>query len=158
MSEARAALAFVARRQGRSSMPLSSWGHVLSLELAWLKPAEARAYIEACRDAGLLIPDGDAYRPSFDVAQVEVPRRFRLHPGAERPKATGGDPFTAWVDRVAAAKGIDAKAVLQQVAAKQEAHGGLMEAEAALLLLAAEAGVDVRAAAKDALARLKASS
>lgn len=154
--EARQALAFVARRQAKQSMSAAAWAHVMSLELGWMSPSDAKAYVRGCIDAGLLTPDGDDLATTFDADHVEVPRGFR--PDARRrPEAVAGnaDPFHAWLAKVAGATGRDEDDVLRLVADKQEEYGGLLEAHAALLLLAAEAGLDVQAAADEALSDLK---
>jgi hypothetical protein len=152
MTEARQALAFVVRRQGRDKMAPSEWANVLSLELGWMTPAQAKRYVKACHDAGLLAGQ-DVFTPTFEAAHVEVPRGFR--PDPERlPVVAAGDPFHAWLARVAAATNRDEDDVMRMVAVVQEEFGGLLEAHAALLVLAADHGLDVTAAADEALADL----
>lgn len=152
MTDARMALAFVVRRQGRDKMTATDWANVLSLELGWMTPAQAKRYVQACHDAGLLAGQ-DVWTPTFEAAHVEVPRGFR--PDPERlPLVSGGDPFHAWLARVAAATDRDEDEVLRMTAAVQEEFGGLLEAHGALLVLAADHGLDVAGAADEALAEL----
>lgn len=190
-SDLEIALAFIARRQAAKAMSASRWSHMLSLEMGWMNPGQARAFVDRAERAGLLAPDGDALRLVIDPTTVEVPRGFRPRPDAEAaaspgasaaaapgapasagapPNAKGGaaspapaaapaapaDPFLAWVAKVAAARGLTRDQVLGQVATTQEHMGGLLTAEAAVLLLARRNGLDVEAAARAGEAGLQA--
>jgi hypothetical protein len=164
VSDVEAALAFIARRQARTAMPANRWCHLLSLELGWMNPGQARAFVDRAVRAGLLAEDGADLRLVVDPARVEVPRGFRPKPDAEAapPQARPGeaaaaaepDPFLGWVARIAAQRGLTREQVLGQVAALQESMGGLLTAEAAALLLARKNGLDVQAAAKAAADRM----
>lgn len=152
--EARIALAFVANRQGASVATPSHWANVMSLELGWFSPAQARQYVEAARAEGLLDGD-DELRLTFDHREVEVPRGFR--PTGEVPTAPERhDPFLDLVDRVAAATGQGRGAVMQAVSAVQARFGGKLSADAALVRVALDEELDVGAEAQAALARLTA--
>lgn len=164
-SDVEVALAFVARRQARAAMPANRWCHLLSLEMGWMNPGQARAFVDRAVRAGLLAEDGADLRLVVDPAKVEVPRGFRPKPDAEAaaPQAGGGDagtgasepdPFLGWVARIAAQRGLTREQVLGQVAALQESMGGLLTAEAAALLLARRNGLDVQAAAQAAADRM----
>lgn len=168
MSDVEVALAFIARRQARTAMPANRWCHLLSLELGWMNPGQARAFVERAVRAGLLAEDGADLRLVVDPTRVEVPRGFRPKPDAEAAAtagpAKGGnpdaaaptepDPFLGWVARIAAQRGLTREQVLGQVASLQDSMGGLLTAEAAVLLLARKNGLDVQAAAKAAADRM----
>jgi hypothetical protein len=179
-SDLEIAFAFIARRQASKAMSASRWSHMLSLEMGWMNPGQARAFVERAVRAGLLAPDGELMRLVIDPQAVEVPRGFRPKPDAEAdpskdPKGHGSahasgagggvgvsaapaaDPFLAWVAKVAAHRGINREQVLSQVAATQAELGGLLTAEAAVLLLARRNGLDVAEAARSAGAQLQAS-
>ncbi len=158
----------------------------MSLELGWMAPGLARRYVDACHEAGLLLADGEDLRLAFDPKAVDVPRGFRPDPGhlptgsavpmpersdtappadapaAATPQAAGDttseapDAFGAWLGKVAAARGEDLGATMGAMEAMQERTGGLLFAEAAILVLGAEAGLDVAAAAEQALKVLQA--
>ena len=173
-SDLEIALAFVARRQASKAMSASRWSHLLSLEMGWMNPGQARAFVERAQRAGLLSADGDKLVLVIDPARVEVPRGFRPRPdadvGAPVPPSTGPaavqgaslpsapasaavpppDPFLAWVAKVAATRGLTRDQVLGQVAHTQEQMGGLLTAEAAVLLLARRNGLDVSESARAA--------
>ena len=138
---AHVALAFVARRQGTTSMPASSWAHVLSLALGWLPPGEAKAFVQACLEAGLLAGEPAALQvPS----NVEVPRGFRLAPGTVPEAPVAQDPFLELVEAIMAGTEQDRGAVLAGMGQVQDEHGGLLDAPAAVLLWASRKGMDVR--------------
>lgn len=178
------ALAFIARRQAAKAMSAARWSHMLSLEMGWMNPGQARSFVEQAVRAGLLADDGDLLRLVVDPAAVEVPRGFRPKPveapapdravppqakpaapaapsaveaSAERPvPAAPADPFLGWVAKVAAHRGLTRDQVLAQVATTQEQMGGLLTAEAAVLLLARRNGLDVAEAARQAEGGLQA--
>ena len=182
-SDHEVALAFVARRQATRAMSAARWCHVLSLELGWMNPGQARGFIDGAVRAGLLAADGEALRLVIDPQAVEVPRGFRPKPdaAASAPTARAAhaapaapttpaapwappaaaaapppepDPFLAWVARVAGHRHGTREQVLGQVAALQEAMGGLLTAESAVLLLARRSGLDVAEAARQAAAAM----
>jgi hypothetical protein len=150
VGDAEAALAFVATRQARRAMPPQEWVHVLSFGLGWMAPAQARQLVERALAAGLLATDGDDLRLTVDPASVAIPQLFRPRPGAQ-PETIASpappDSFVAWLDAYARHAGCDRAEALRRVAARQEALHGLLTGEAALLWIAAEAGLDVRSAA-----------
>ncbi|HUR24585.1 MAG TPA: DUF2240 family protein [Candidatus Thermoplasmatota archaeon] len=86
-SDHEVALAFIARRQASKAMSASRWSHMLSLEMGWMNPGQARSFVEQAVRTGLLAPDGDLLRLVVDPAKVEVPRGFR-----PRPDPPAGDP------------------------------------------------------------------
>lgn len=171
LTDAQYALAFVAKRQGKGRAEASRWAHVLSLELGWLTPSQAKRFVQNAVDAGVLVADdeeddGGRLRFAGDWKNVEVPRRFRLDPESvddvpapvASPEAASDDPFRDRLQAIATHRGDDPAAALEDVTAWQERLGGDLEAEAAALLVAAEAGMDVRDEAAAALERLKGST
>lgn len=161
MSDVEVALAFVARREARVAMSAARWAHLLSFELGWMNPGQARAFVQRAVGVGLLTPEGDGLRFVLDPQAVQVPRGFRPDPEAlpaPAPAAAAApepDLFLGWVARLAAHHGATREAILGRVAAMQERMGGLLTAEAAVLLLAREAGLDVTKAARLAEAAIR---
>lgn len=161
MNEVEVALAFVARREAKAAMSAARWAHLLSFELGWMNPGQARAFVQRAIAAGLLAEEGDALRLVLDPQSIQVPRGFKPDPQALPPaappaaKAPEPDLFLGWVARLAAHHGSTREHVLGRVAALQERMGGLVTAEAAVLLLAREAGLDVAKAARLAEASLR---
>jgi len=148
VGDLQAALAFVARRNGKTTMPLAEWAHHLSFGLGWMTPAQARAFVTRAEAAGLLATAEGPARLTFDATRIEAPLGFRPDPEAKADApAAPADPFAQWLPQVANRMGTTPAAVLQLVAERQGRMGGLLTAWAALLWLGAEAGLDVRAAA-----------
>ncbi len=160
MSDLEVALAFVVRREAKSAASAARWAHLLSFGLGWMNPGQARAFVQRAVAAGLLAQEGEHLRFVLDAHAIEVPRGFRPDPEAlpapAAPAAAPPEPdlFLGWVARLAAHHGQAREQVLGRVAAVQERMGGLLTAEAAVLLLARDAGMDVAAAARKALAGL----
>jgi hypothetical protein len=155
VGDAEAALAFVAGRQGRRSMPATDWANVLSFDLGWMPPAAARGLVDAAQGAGLLEPDGESLRLTIDPASVPIPPLFRPRPDARpdaRVAAPPPDGFLAWLLAYERQAGCDRAEALRRVALRQAEAQGLLTADAALLWLGAEAGLDVRAAARRLIA------
>lgn len=139
-------------------MPAPVWQNVLSLELGWMAPGQARDFVARALAAGVLQtePGGEGLRLAPDPGRVEVPRGFRPDPAAVPVQASSEDPFLVWVRRVGSHRGVADEVVLREVAAFQDELGGYVSALAAVLAVAAEAGLDVRAGAQEALDALTA--
>lgn len=80
------ALAFIARRQASRAMSAARWCHLLSLELGWMNPGQARAFVDGAVRAGILAVDGEHLRLVIDPQAVEVPRGFRPKPDTRWPR------------------------------------------------------------------------
>lgn len=154
MGDLESALAFVARREGTIRMPLARWALVLSLDLGWMSPTQAKEFVGRAHAAGILQGE-EVAELRLDVNQVPVPPRFRPDPTARAeshpaPMAANAvdHSFLAWVDRYAKAANCDRGQALQRVAALQDRLGGMLTADVAVLWLAREAGLDVGSAAR----------
>ena len=111
MSDLEAAFAFLARREGKPTATAARWSHLLSFELGWMNPGQARAFVSRAVAAGLLAADGEQLRFVLDPAGIQVPRGFRPDPdalpAAAPPTAPAPQPdlFLGWVARLAAHQG-----------------------------------------------------
>lgn len=144
------ALAFVARLKGARALQESEWVFTLSLHLGWMAPREARAFVARALAAGVLAPDGNRCRLVPDPGALEAARGFRPDPAAQAgaTPAPAETDFLHWVDRLAREVRCDRSEALARIGALQERMGGLLTAQAAVLWLVREAGVDVRPAAR----------
>ncbi len=151
-SDLEMALAFVAKRQARRGMTGQRWAHMLSLEMGWMNPGQARSFIARAERSGLLAQDGEELRFVLDPHSVEIPRGFKPDPEAAGVVRAEAEPdlFLVWVAKVAAATSQTREQVLGRVATLQQKMGGLLTAEAAVLWLARDAGLDIVAAAQQA--------
>lgn len=115
-----------------------------------MSPAEATAFVERAVAAGILRPSaGDGLELSFDPDLAPAALGFRPDPRAVAANAPAGRP-DVFLDHLALlqrATGLDRKACMDRVAARQAEAGGMLSATAAVLWLCAEAKVDVRHAA-----------
>jgi hypothetical protein len=146
MGDVERAFAFVARRAGSRSLPAARWVHELSFGLHWLTPGAAKAWVASAKSVGLLRGE-EPLELALDPATVDVPAAFRPNPDAVPAAPPAEDGFLSWVDKVAAATKRDRAAVLAEVHTVQDAHAGLLDADTAVWVLAARAGLDVRRAA-----------
>jgi hypothetical protein len=156
VGDVESALAFVAARQARRSLRPQEWVHVLSLDLGWMPPAQARQLVERAQIAGLLVADGEALHLQIDPASIAVPPLFRPRPDAQPEPAAPAptpDSFAVWLDAYARHAGCDRAEALRRVAQRQQEVHGLLTADAALLWVASEAGLDVRGAAARLIGR-----
>lgn len=133
-------------------MPAPRWVHELSLGLGWLSPSVARGWIDAARQAGLLRGETDL-ELAIEPTTVAIPSGFRPDPAAVPEGVPAADGFLGWVDKVAGASRRDRAAVLAEVHEVQDAYGGLLDADTAVWVLAAKAGLDVRRAAASGAAQ-----
>ncbi len=156
--DARRALAFVAKRQATDTLPVATWANVLSLELGWFTPGDARRFIDACIAAGLLRTTDDGAALGFPCREVELPRGFRPGPDAFPDAAdatpTTVDPFRDLVDRIATHGNGTRAEVLERIAQVQDRFGGTLHANAAAVRVAIDEGLDVQDTAARMLERL----
>jgi hypothetical protein len=166
-TDAHIALAFVAKRQGQSVLPVAEWSHVLSLVLGWMPPGAAREFVKSAELAGLLSPVGESLELTFDAAIIKIPNRYKppanmVVEAADAPmvatpaKSTDDSPiFPRLLQRLAEAKRIAKEAALLQVAEVQAKFGGRLTADAALVQVAMNHGLEVASDASAELAAIK---
>ncbi len=177
----REAVAYVFRRKGGDALTPEDLRNLVSFDLRWFTPSEARRFLDEVRTRDLVAPHdgGPGLQPTFDVHAVELPVPFKPGPeiledpptsstpaaGDETPtsseaddvEGTGADRrrFRDIVDALGEAAGWDDERVLRKVDQEMEQRGGLLTREAAALLLAAREGVDVTAWTPGALEQLR---
>ena len=150
VSRIQLAVAYLLRRAGAEEVTEEAFVNQVSLDLHWLSPKQGRRLLDAARALGYLTP-GQAprtVRAAFRASGVEVPIDFRLEPAdledlPEGPAA--GASTDELVAMAARAKGTDAERVWADVRRRE---ADLFETPVAALLVAGEAGVDVRALAR----------
>ncbi|MHB8586768.1 MAG: DUF2240 family protein [Thermoplasmatota archaeon] len=70
-------VAFAFRRRGASELSESDFTRVLSFDLRWFSPAEAREFLRAAEGRNLLERTGEHVRPTFNPTEVDIPIGFR---------------------------------------------------------------------------------
>lgn len=143
--EHRVALAIAFRQRGKSSLTEAELRQVMSFELNWYPPAEARLAIEEAKRLGLVTESGGLLTPSFDVKTVEAPLDFR-------PQRAGGGAATTVRDRIGAMLGDGGPSPLElseEIASLERRTRGLHSRDVLALFVLARRGVDVTALAAE---------
>lgn len=146
MSRIRLGVAYLMHRAGADEVTEDAFVRQASLDLHWFSPKQGRRFLEAARALGHLA-DGSqpgTVRATFAPGEEEVPLDFRLGPGdledlPEGPSDSG--VAEELVEAAARARGWELERVWAEVRRKEEA---LFETPVAAMLVAGEAGVDVR--------------
>lgn len=135
------------RRKGRERLAESEFVVALSLDRDWFSPDQASRVVDLAVGEGLLSREDDELVPGFDPDGVTVPAGF----APDESLLVDRSPFERVVDALVA-DGMD----------KREAVAGInrlqaeldVTVEAAAVVFAGRAGVDVSAAASAARAQL----
>lgn len=108
----------------------------LSLHRDWFSPDQAKQVIKRGRSEGLLAEEGDGFSPTFDPADVRIPRDFRPDQGI----LTTRTPFERTVDAIVSAgtEKRDAVAGINRVQRDLD-----VTIEAAAAIFAAANGVEI---------------
>ncbi len=142
MDDLRDAIALLFKRKGRDELSEREFVLGASMDLRWFPPRDAQRLLQLGLETKLLEAHNGAIRPAFDVAAVEVPRDYTPTPAIlETPTPASEDIFVRIVDAIAVQTGMDRKAVIALVNGVQERMD--LEIEAAALVAARQAGVDV---------------
>jgi hypothetical protein len=146
MSRIQVGVAYLLHRAGADELTEEAFVRQASLDLHWFSPSQGRRFLEAARTLGYLRPGAapNTVRAAFDTGAVELPLDFRMGPddleGLPAAQEAQGlaDELVAWVARE---RGWETERVWALVRAKEQA---IFDTEVAALLVAGEAGLDVR--------------
>lgn len=142
MSKLQQAVAHVYRRAGRERMEAAELRHVVSLDLRWFPPEDARRFVDRCLQQGLLREAEGGLEPTFDPADVQIPSTFQPTPSILEGEASG--TLVEEVSKaIAGATGEDADLARKDVSREVARLGGLVTEEVAAILLAEREGLDV---------------
>jgi hypothetical protein len=134
------------KKRGKKSLKMSDFVFALSLDLKWGPPDKVRALLQEAADEGLVRIEGDYVHAAFDEDQAEVPVGFR--PSKEE------DIFEKGIRLIVSATGMARKEAISMVNERQDSLQGLVNLDAATLLVAREMGIDVRDLAQEAYQNL----
>lgn len=148
-------MAFVFQRAGKASLTERQVRHHVSMDLRWFPPKQARRFVEACLERGLLEEAGGGgdggdggtggedggkggLRPTFDVRGVDVPLGFR-------PRLPSGPPtdLDAVIDRLTERADLSREQAVARINKEQARFDGLVDPEVAGLIVARELDVAV---------------
>lgn len=146
MSRIRLGVAYLFRRAGAAELTEDAFLNQVSHDLHWFSPKQSRRFLEAARALGYVVDSGGSRSvgPSFPVDEVELPLDFQMGPEdlEDIPEGpAGAGVVEELVAAVAHARGTDSERVWAQVRRKE---AELFETPVAALLVAGEAGIDVR--------------
>jgi hypothetical protein len=134
------------KKRGKKSLKMSDFVFAISLDLKWGPPDKVRALLQEAADEGLVRIEGDYVHAAFDEDQAEVPVGFR--PSKEE------DIFEKGIRLIVSATGMARKEAISMVNERQDSLQGLVNLDAATLLVAREMGIDVRDLAQEAYQNL----
>ncbi len=134
------------KKRGKKSLKMSDFVFALSLDLKWGPPDKVRALLQEAADEGLVRIEGDYVHAAFEDDQAEVPVGFR--PSKEE------DIFEKGVRLIVSATGMTRKEAISMINERQDSLQGLVNLDAAALLVAREMGIDVRDLAMEAYQNL----
>jgi len=122
---------------------------ILSMDLGWFTPREARRALRQAVEEGLLSLEEGMVKPLFNLETVEIPLGYRPD---ERDERRG--VFEIAVERIMTATGMDKHQVISLVNQEQEKLHKLVEIEVSVLLVAKRHGVPVADLAEQAYRNL----
>jgi len=134
------------KKRGKKSLKMNDFVFALSLDLKWGPPDKVRALLQEAADEGIVRIEGDYVHAAFDDDQAEVPVGFR--PAKEE------DIFERGIRLIVSATGMARKEAISMVNERQDSLQGLVNLDAATLLVAREMGIDVRDLALEAYQNL----
>lgn len=138
--DAKRAIAAIYRSEGGAALTADEFIRASSYDRNWFTPSQARDFTVAAEAAGLLKREGRGLAPAFDIAAVPVQVDFRPKP-LQMPAQEGRDLFSAIVDEIQRATGLERRRVVAGINGRQERLPAAVEVLA--LLHGADLGVDI---------------
>jgi len=75
-SDANIIIAFLYKRSGKEELSFSELYLILSMELNWFTPDDAKTFVNMAIKQKLLIKKGELIKPNFDFRKIVVPVGF----------------------------------------------------------------------------------
>ncbi len=149
MSDLKRVVAFVFRRRGTDRIPKDDFHRLLSFDLKWFSPQDARRLLDHAIAQRVLRVEGDDVAPGFDPVSITVPLNWK--PTTEVFEETvAADVLQELVGIIAHTSGLAPTAVTKAVEDMVKRAEGLLLPEAAAVLVARERGVPVEDLVKKA--------
>ena len=120
-SEPKMAIAFTFKCSGKDEMTVSEFILLLSMELHWFSPQEAKGFLNNAIKGGLLVENDELIKPTFDIKKTVIPVGF--HPtkkvfNLEKPlKKERRDlkPIGEIIEKIAEKTEISKRAILKKI-------------------------------------------
>ena len=127
------------KRKGKDTLKESEFILVLSMDLNWFSPEQAKNILVEAKRTGLVKVEFDFLKPGFDITGVEIPSGFK--PGSDTFEIK--TVFEKTIDRIIVATGLEKRKVVSMINKKQEDLQKMVEIEVSAILVALENGVIV---------------
>ena len=142
MDDLRNAIALLFKRKGQNELSEREFVLSASMDLRWFPPRDAQRLLQIGLEAKLLESQEGTIRPAFDVTAVDVPMDYMPTSAIlDTPTPVSEDIFLRLVDAISSKTTTDRRAAIALVNAVQERLD--LEVEAAALVVARQAGVDI---------------
>jgi hypothetical protein len=131
-------------RKGKDAIPKNEIELLLSLELRWFEPNEARKLIDFSLEMGLLKEEESKMVLTFDINSVKIP--FGFKPPKELPSMLEQEHeslFMKMVNHICLNTNLELSQVIAEINAKQEKLHDYLLPEAVAVLYASELDIDV---------------
>ena len=80
-SEIKIIISFLFKRSGKKELTVSDLYLILSMDLKWFSPKEAKDFVNSALLKNFLIKNGDHIKPNFDCKKIAIPVGF--HPSKQ---------------------------------------------------------------------------
>lgn len=139
------ALALAFKRRGKGTLTEAELRQVLSFELNWYTPTDARRFIDEVRRRGLVKEDGEFLVVASAAGPVDAPLDFK----PPRPSALDAPSVRERIALLPESSGVSTVEVGEALASLEARTRGLHSRDALTLFVLARHGVDVRSLARE---------
>jgi hypothetical protein len=137
-------IASLFKRKGSESINQKALELLVSMELRWFDPTEAKKIIEYSKKTGLLTENSDGLKPNFDVSSIQIPIGFRPPKDLMNELEQDQDSiFMQIVNQICLSTGMDETEVIADINSKQAQMEGYVTLEVIAILYAKQHEVDV---------------
>jgi hypothetical protein len=150
MDELKKAIAFVFRTRGGGQMLESAFRDIVSFNLRWFSPDEAKRMVAMALEANIISMKDGMLIPNFDVSATELPLAYKPGPdvfatasGEETTKEGGGDDVLMMLlGKIEKDAKLPRKQLMSRINAVQKEMG--IDIEVAALIVASDYNINVR--------------
>ncbi len=137
-------IASLYKRKGKNIMLAKDLELLVSMELRWFEPKDARKLIDRSISLGLLEESTNGLKPTFDFSSIKIPLGFT--PQKDLISSLNQDEdslFIRMVNQITLATNIDAEKVIADINANQVKNNDLLTLEVLAILYGNANGVNM---------------
>ena len=137
-------IASLYNRRSKSVLQAKELELLVSMELRWFDPTDARKFIELSKKMGLLVKNDVGLKPTFDIESMEIPIGFR--PSKQILKDLDQDIeslFMQLVNHICLKTGLVENEVIAEINKRQANMQNYVTLEVLAILFAKEKDIDV---------------